>query len=392
MRRILAGVVVLLLAWPVLADDDKPKDKAKEKAKSTQAVPAVPLIQKGGGLESAKPGTPAAEYQALVKEYSEAQQAFFKEYQEAKDEDKPKLLQDKYYKLAETYGSKFLELAEKNPKDPAAVDALVWVVNNQNGRSAAKDNPRVKALTILERDHVTSEKIGAVCQTLGYQLRDGQPELLLRAILDKNPNQAVQAEACLALAQAVRQQAMSVQALAGNPANGASKENLETLRKKYADESDELYARFADKYVASMKPDSLANLFQTLSYSTDKSSEKFLRTLMEKDKRREIQGLGTLTLAQVFKRQADAQPGEQGEKLRKESEALFEQAIEKYGDVSMHWHGTVGKKAKGELHALRFLAVGKSAPEVEGVDQDGQKFKLSDYKGKVVLLDFWSQF
>jgi cytochrome oxidase Cu insertion factor (SCO1/SenC/PrrC family) len=25
------------------------------------------------------------------------------------------------------------------------------------------------------------------------------------------------------------------------------------------------------------------------------------------------------------------------------------------------------------------------------VDQDGKKFKLSDYKGKVVLLDFWSQ-
>jgi hypothetical protein len=113
---------------------------------------------------------------------------------------------------------------------------------------------------------------------------------------------------------------------------------------------------------------------------------------MEKDKRRDVQGVATLTLAQVLKRQADAQPAEQGEKTRKESEALFEQAIEKYGDVQMQWQGTVGKKAKGELHALRFLAIGKPAPEVEGVDQDGQKFKLSDYKGKVVLLDFWSQF
>ena len=34
-------------------------------------------------------------------------------------------------------------------------------------------------------------------------------------------------------------------------------------------------------------------------------------------------------------------------------------------------------------------AVGKPAPEIAGEDIDGKKFKLSDYKGKVVLLDFW---
>jgi cytochrome oxidase Cu insertion factor (SCO1/SenC/PrrC family) len=36
-------------------------------------------------------------------------------------------------------------------------------------------------------------------------------------------------------------------------------------------------------------------------------------------------------------------------------------------------------------------AVNATAPEIDGVDQDGKSFKLSDYKGKVVLLDFWSQ-
>jgi hypothetical protein len=33
--------------------------------------------------------------------------------------------------------------------------------------------------------------------------------------------------------------------------------------------------------------------------------------------------------------------------------------------------------------------LGKQAPEVAGVDADAAKFKLSDYRGKVVLLDFW---
>ena len=33
--------------------------------------------------------------------------------------------------------------------------------------------------------------------------------------------------------------------------------------------------------------------------------------------------------------------------------------------------------------------MGKEAPEIKGGDLDGKEFKLSDYRGKVVLLDFW---
>ena len=32
---------------------------------------------------------------------------------------------------------------------------------------------------------------------------------------------------------------------------------------------------------------------------------------------------------------------------------------------------------------------GDRAPEITGIDGDGADFKLSDYRGKVVLLDFW---
>jgi peroxiredoxin len=33
--------------------------------------------------------------------------------------------------------------------------------------------------------------------------------------------------------------------------------------------------------------------------------------------------------------------------------------------------------------------VGDTAMEIRGEDIDGKKFKLSDYRGKVVVLDFW---
>jgi peroxiredoxin len=32
---------------------------------------------------------------------------------------------------------------------------------------------------------------------------------------------------------------------------------------------------------------------------------------------------------------------------------------------------------------------GKQAPEISGPDADGKEIKLSDYRGKVVLVDFW---
>jgi peroxiredoxin len=33
--------------------------------------------------------------------------------------------------------------------------------------------------------------------------------------------------------------------------------------------------------------------------------------------------------------------------------------------------------------------IGEAAPEIEGEDLEGKPFKLSDYRGKVVLLQFW---
>ena len=53
--------------------------------------------------------------------------------------------------------------------------------------------------------------------------------------------------------------------------------------------------------------------------------------------------------------------------------------------------GRVGDIAKRELFAIRHLAIGKAADEIEGPDQNGVRFKLSDYRGKVVLLYFWQQ-
>jgi hypothetical protein len=46
-----------------------------------------------------------------------------------------------------------------------------------------------------------------------------------------------------------------------------------------------------------------------------------------------------------------------------------------------------GTPAGGRTTAFH---AGRGAPEIEGADADGVAFRLSDYRGKVVLLDFWN--
>ncbi len=49
----------------------------------------------------------------------------------------------------------------------------------------------------------------------------------------------------------------------------------------------------------------------------------------------------------------------------------------------------LGEVVEGKLRQMNDLVVGKVAPEIEGKDLDGAPFKLSDYRGKIVVLDFW---
>lgn len=46
-------------------------------------------------------------------------------------------------------------------------------------------------------------------------------------------------------------------------------------------------------------------------------------------------------------------------------------------------------QAKDALFEIEHLQVGCKAPEIDGVDVEGAAMKLSDHRGKVVLLDFW---
>ncbi len=47
------------------------------------------------------------------------------------------------------------------------------------------------------------------------------------------------------------------------------------------------------------------------------------------------------------------------------------------------------KQVHSAIQLRESYGIGKTAPDIAGVDLDGIEFKLSDYKGKIIFLDFW---
>lgn len=66
-----------------------------------------------------------------------------------------------------------------------------------------------------------------------------------------------------------------------------------------------------------------------------------------------------------------------------EAKKLLLAAAESSGNASMQ------RMLKSTIAEKESFAIGSQAPDIEGQDLDDVAFKLSDYRGKVVFLDFW---
>jgi hypothetical protein len=73
-----------------------------------------------------------------------------------------------------------------------------------------------------------------------------------------------------------------------------------------------------------------------------------------------------------------------------EARQLFVDLKQQFGALASPRRGrTYGTLAESVLFELDHLQIGSQAPDFEVVDETGAKFKLSDYRGKVVVIDFW---
>ena len=72
-------------------------------------------------------------------------------------------------------------------------------------------------------------------------------------------------------------------------------------------------------------------------------------------------------------------------------EALVKSIKDNYADIksSSRNNVTLGQRADAIIFARDRLQIGMTVPEITAEDVDGIEFNLSDYRGKVVFLDFW---
>jgi thiol-disulfide isomerase/thioredoxin len=87
----------------------------------------------------------------------------------------------------------------------------------------------------------------------------------------------------------------------------------------------------------------------------------------------------------IFGQVEYAPPSAANDAKMKEAEQLFEKIAAKGKDGSREV-----TEAKGFLNEIRNLQVGRVIPDLQSEDLDGEKVKLSDYRGKVVVLDIWA--
>ena len=78
---------------------------------------------------------------------------------------------------------------------------------------------------------------------------------------------------------------------------------------------------------------------------------------------------------------------ESPDELEAEAKSVLREVIATPGTVRSGKR-SLAETARGKLLTLEGLRVGDVAPEIDGVDADGHRFKLSDHRGKVVLLTF----
>ena len=282
----------------------------------------TPQTERLAGQPAGNHPTPEEDLVTLLHEYDAGLERRRQTVRDAKPGDNRKTLVQPFSIELDRIKGRFLDVALRNPRTDVAEQALIWLANHVPTQPEGD-----KARQLLARDHARSDRLGMLFghkYTRFHLHYSKSAEDLLRSALGRNPYREIRGLACYWLAVVVTDQAESIRGF-----------QLDSP------------AEFAEK---------LPRL---------EGSREDIERLMKKEPK----------------------------ELEDEATRLYERVIAEFSDIENNDNRynfapplRLGSAAIAPLDELCRHSVGKAAPEIVGVDLEGKPMRLSDFRGKVVVL------
>ncbi len=217
-----------------------------------------------------------------------------------------------------------------------------------------------------------------------YQMEGARTQAERQRALAVKPDLQAYSEKCLQWAQKRRDSSTSMEALVrvletcrtdevGPEATGICKKAAQLL------EQDHL-----------QKPE-FGGVCLRFSRTAVPEGDNLLKEAMKRHPQRDVRGLAGLTVAINLARAGnlarETDPG-RGEEMMRQAEQELERLVKEYATVQVG-RFSMAEYARYQLDEIRYLSVGSLARDIVGEDLKGQPLRLSDFRGKVVVLDFW---
>jgi len=179
-----------------------------------------------------------------------------------------------------------------------------------------------------------------------------------------------------------RYEALAVQAKGSDTAVRAWGKVLDLAQQAEVNASATRALKELGECVGSAAMDSIASRLQ-YSGALPRAEVLALLTKLRSSPHRSVVAAATLSLGMQL------MSDEASEAERTQGRALMAELVEKFTDVKTSRGKLYSDIAAGQLYELDHLQIGMKAPDFEAIDETGATFRLSEYRGKVIVVDFW---
>jgi thiol-disulfide isomerase/thioredoxin len=313
----------------------------------------------------------AEQFLAIRAEFAAAEKTAAAEAEKGKSEFESWKIYGKLMPDQAVFSHRMVDLAATEPGNPAARDALLWVIDKPGmGPAGPYSDEFTRAVLLLLRHHSDDPEVARVGLGLDNLSSPGR-DMFLEGLYIRAKGHETKGLATIALGQYLEVKAKIAASLRSVKGPAQTKMTTRTL-----DESGKLVEREFE-----LPQEQLA--WHLHLRMTDPVAVRLeARRLFDEA----IKNYGDVPYVTRNLRELEAllkqpTPTWNGRPLTPEER--------KQGERMLAHKRTLADVARAKIDEMENLVAGKPAPAIDGTGMDGQPLKLSDFRGKVVMLVFW---